>query len=72
MNSRNNREIYFYRDDIADWNNFENVEFHLIPHGRIMILRFAKYDKENNFKPTTVNNGGVKRCRRGGGKAARA
>ena len=22
LNSRNNREIYFYRDDIADWNQF--------------------------------------------------
>ena len=58
LNSRNNREIYFYRDDIADWNNFENVEFHLITAWTDNVLRFAKYDKENNFKPTTVNNGG--------------
>ncbi|MCH5213247.1 MAG: discoidin domain-containing protein [Oscillospiraceae bacterium] len=58
LNSRNNREFYFYRDDIENWNNFEDVEVHLLTAWTDNLLRFAKYDTENNFKLTTVDNGG--------------
>ena len=60
LNSRNNREIYFYRDDIADWNNFENVEFHLITAWTDNVLRFAKYDKENNLNRQPLITAAVK------------
>ncbi|MCH5185530.1 MAG: discoidin domain-containing protein [Oscillospiraceae bacterium] len=57
LNSRNNRELYFYRDDIENPNNFENVEVHLLTAWTDNLLRFEKYDAENNFKPVTVDNG---------------
>lgn len=57
VNSRNNRELYFYKDELADWNNFENVEVHLLTAWTENILRLKKYDESGSLKTVTVNNG---------------
>jgi hypothetical protein len=56
LNSRNNKELYFYADDVSDWNNFENVEVHLLTAWTDNLLRLAKYDDEKNFRETYVDN----------------
>ena len=56
--ARNNREFYFYKDEVADWNNFEGVEVHLLTAWTENILRLKKYDDNNSFKYVTVDNGG--------------
>lgn len=56
--ARNNRELYFYRNEVANWNNFESVEVHLLTAWVDNILRLKKYDENNSFKYVSVNNGG--------------
>ncbi|MGM9550629.1 MAG: discoidin domain-containing protein [Clostridia bacterium] len=58
LNSRNNKEFYFYRDEVENWNNFEDVELHLLTAWVDNVFRLKKYDENNNFINTTVDNGG--------------
>lgn len=57
LNSRNNREFYFYADEVGNWNNFEDVEIHLLSAWVDNVFRLKKYDSENNFILTEVDNG---------------
>lgn len=59
LRSRENREFYFYRDEVDNWNNFEDVEIHLLSAWVDNVFRLKKYDDENNFVNTTVDNGGT-------------
>lgn len=58
LRSRNSREFYFYRDEVDNWNNFEDVEIHLLSAWVDNVFRLKKYDENNNFQLTTVDNGG--------------
>ena len=55
---RENLEFYFYRNEVDDWNNFEDVEIHLLTAWTDNVLRLKKYDENRNFKEVTVDNGG--------------
>ncbi len=57
LNSRNNKELYFYRNEVDNWNNFEDVEVHLLTAWTDNLLRLKKYDAEKNFKEVSINNG---------------
>lgn len=57
LRSRNNREFYFYRDEVDNWENFEDVEIHLLSAWVDNVFRLKKYDEKNNFALTTVDNG---------------
>ncbi len=59
LRSRNSREFYFYREEVKNWNNFEDVEIHLLSAWVDNVFRLKKYDNENNFVNTTVDNGGT-------------
>ncbi len=59
LRSRENREFYFYRDEVDNWNNFEDVEIHLLSAWVDNVFRLKTYDSENNFVNTTVDNGGA-------------
>lgn len=59
LRSRENREFYFYRNEVANWNNFEDVEIHLLSAWVDNVFRLKKYDEKNNFFNTTVDNGGA-------------
>ncbi|MBQ6794880.1 MAG: discoidin domain-containing protein [Clostridia bacterium] len=58
LRSRNSREFYFYRNEVDNWNNFEDVEIHLLSAWVDNVFRLKKYDGEKNFSETTVDNGG--------------
>ena len=58
LNSRNNREFYFYAHEVDNWQNFEDVEIHLLSAWVDNVFRLKKYDGENNFVLTEVDNGG--------------
>ena len=57
LNSRNNKEFYFYRNEVENWNNFEDVEIHLLSAWTDNIFRLKKYSDTENFTLTTVDNG---------------
>ncbi len=57
LNSRNNKELYFYRNEVDNWANFEDVEVHLLTAWTDNLLRLKKYDAEKNFKEISINNG---------------
>lgn len=58
-NAKNNRELYFYKDEVSDWSNFENVEVHLLTAWTDNVLRLKKYDENSNFKVVNIDNGGA-------------
>lgn len=58
INARNNRELYFYKDEVGDWNNFEKVEVHLLTAWTDNVLRLKKYGENESFKLTDVDNDG--------------
>ncbi len=57
--SRENREFYFYRNEVENWANYEDVEIHLLSAWVDNVFRLKKYDENNNFIQTTVDNGGT-------------